>query len=326
MKRIAILGSTGSIGQSALAVVDAHPDRLRVVGPRGRRERRAARGADRRATSPRDRRDGSAGAARPAARSRGCRARPSRGAGRDGLVAVASHPDVDLVLCASSGHRRARGGAGRDRAREDGRAGQQGSPRHGRRHRHRSGAAARRRDPAGRQRAQRDPSMPPRPRRGRGEADRADGVRRTVSRPQSARSWRTSPPPTRCKHPTWRMGRKITIDSATLMNKGLEVIEAHWLFGLGADQIDVVDPSAVGRALDGRARRRIDDRAARRDRHAAADSVRVLVSGPLAGAAAVARPGARRTARVRSRPTRRRFRAWGWRIARSRPTAACRSC
>jgi 1-deoxy-D-xylulose-5-phosphate reductoisomerase len=42
------------------------------------------------------------------------------------------------------------------------------------------------------------------------------------------------------KHPTWRMGRKITIDSATLMNKGLEVIEAHWLFGTGADRIDVV--------------------------------------------------------------------------------------
>ena len=41
-------------------------------------------------------------------------------------------------------------------------------------------------------------------------------------------------------HPTWRMGNKITIDSATLMNKGLEVIEAHWLFGLSADRIDVV--------------------------------------------------------------------------------------
>src|SRR6202008_1090510 len=38
------------------------------------------------------------------------------------------------------------------------------------------------------------------------------------------------------KHPTWRMGRKITIDSATLMNKGLEVIEAHWLFGVAATQ------------------------------------------------------------------------------------------
>jgi 1-deoxy-D-xylulose-5-phosphate reductoisomerase len=42
------------------------------------------------------------------------------------------------------------------------------------------------------------------------------------------------------KHPNWSMGAKITIDSASLMNKGLEVIEAKWLFGLDADQIDVV--------------------------------------------------------------------------------------
>lgn len=42
------------------------------------------------------------------------------------------------------------------------------------------------------------------------------------------------------KHPTWKMGPKITIDSATLMNKGLEVIEAKWLFGVDYDQIDVV--------------------------------------------------------------------------------------
>ncbi len=42
------------------------------------------------------------------------------------------------------------------------------------------------------------------------------------------------------KHPNWSMGRKITIDSATLMNKGLEVIEAHFLFGLDYDQIDIV--------------------------------------------------------------------------------------
>jgi len=42
------------------------------------------------------------------------------------------------------------------------------------------------------------------------------------------------------KHPNWDMGAKITIDSASLMNKGLEVIEAKWLFGLKADQIDVV--------------------------------------------------------------------------------------
>jgi len=41
-------------------------------------------------------------------------------------------------------------------------------------------------------------------------------------------------------HPNWRMGRRITIDSATLVNKGFEVIEAHWLFGVRPDQIDVV--------------------------------------------------------------------------------------
>lgn len=48
------------------------------------------------------------------------------------------------------------------------------------------------------------------------------------------------------RHPTWSMGPKITIDSATLMNKGLEVIEAHWLFGFDFDQIrTVVHPQSV---------------------------------------------------------------------------------
>jgi len=42
------------------------------------------------------------------------------------------------------------------------------------------------------------------------------------------------------KHPTWKMGAKITIDSATLMNKGLEIIEARWLFDLSADQVQVI--------------------------------------------------------------------------------------
>jgi 1-deoxy-D-xylulose-5-phosphate reductoisomerase len=51
-------------------------------------------------------------------------------------------------------------------------------------------------------------------------------------------------------HPTWDMGSKITIDSATLMNKGLEVIEAHHLFGLGYDSIDVlVHPESIVHAM-----------------------------------------------------------------------------
>jgi len=51
-------------------------------------------------------------------------------------------------------------------------------------------------------------------------------------------------------HPTWRMGPKITIDSATLANKGLELIEAHWLFGVPVDRIEVVvHPTSVVHSL-----------------------------------------------------------------------------
>jgi len=50
----------------------------------------------------------------------------------------------------------------------------------------------------------------------------------------------TITPEQACAHPNWTMGRKISVDSATLMNKGLEVIEAHWLFGAPADLIEVV--------------------------------------------------------------------------------------
>jgi 1-deoxy-D-xylulose-5-phosphate reductoisomerase len=52
------------------------------------------------------------------------------------------------------------------------------------------------------------------------------------------------------RHPTWSMGKKITIDSATLMNKGLEVIEARWLFGLPLDRVDVIiHPQSVIHSL-----------------------------------------------------------------------------
>jgi 1-deoxy-D-xylulose-5-phosphate reductoisomerase len=51
-------------------------------------------------------------------------------------------------------------------------------------------------------------------------------------------------------HPKWVMGRKISVDSATMMNKGLEVIEAHWLFGASAEQIEVViHPQSVIHSL-----------------------------------------------------------------------------
>lgn len=53
-----------------------------------------------------------------------------------------------------------------------------------------------------------------------------------------------------CAHPKWVMGRKISVDSASMMNKGLEVIEAHWLFNAGADDIQVVvHPQSVIHSL-----------------------------------------------------------------------------
>lgn len=65
-------------------------------------------------------------------------------------------------------------------------------------------------------------------------------------RSASAREIAQATPADALKHPTWRMGGKITIDSATLMNKGLEVIEAHWLFGAEYDAIDVlIHPQSV---------------------------------------------------------------------------------
>jgi 1-deoxy-D-xylulose-5-phosphate reductoisomerase len=52
--------------------------------------------------------------------------------------------------------------------------------------------------------------------------------------------WRRATPAEVLAHPVWRMGRRITVDSATLFNKGLELIEARWLFDLGWDQLDAV--------------------------------------------------------------------------------------
>ena len=84
------------------------------------------------------------------------------------------------------------------------------------------------------------------PRDGNGDL-RAMGVRRILLT-ASGGPFRTMPlaalehvtPEQACAHPNWVMGRKISVDSASMMNKGLEVIEAHWLFNASADQIQVV--------------------------------------------------------------------------------------
>lgn len=77
--------------------------------------------------------------------------------------------------------------------------------------------------------------------------EEAEGVRRIVLtasggpfRNYSEEELNQVTPSCALKHPNWSMGKKVTIDSSTLMNKGLEVIEAHHLFGVNLDQIDVV--------------------------------------------------------------------------------------
>jgi 1-deoxy-D-xylulose-5-phosphate reductoisomerase len=92
--------------------------------------------------------------------------------------------------------------------------------------------------------------------RARGAPDTA-GVRRillTASggpfRSASLRQLEEATPAQACAHPNWVMGRKISVDSATMMNKGLEVIEARWLFDARADQIEVViHPESVVHSL-----------------------------------------------------------------------------
>jgi 1-deoxy-D-xylulose-5-phosphate reductoisomerase len=240
MKSIAVLGSTGSIGQSALAVVDAHPERLRVVAlaaganadriaeqiARYRPERVAMASA----TGIRDARASLAATNT---------APPEFLAGPEGLVAVATHPDADVVLFASSGT------AALDAVLAAIEAGKTialankeilvmaGSV---------VMTAARRRGvivlPVDSEHNAIHQCLH--------ERDSRE-VRRLILTASGGpfREWPSAElanvsAADALRHPTWRMGPKITIDSATLMNKGLEVIEARWLFEVGADRIEVV--------------------------------------------------------------------------------------
>ena len=120
-------------------------------------------------------------------------------------------------------------------------AGQQGEPDRRRAGRAAAAVDSRRRAGACRQRALRGASVPALQRhaRPRGRSHRAHRQRRTVPRPHG-RELADVGVDQALQHPTWKMGPKITIDSSTLMNKGLEVIEAHELFGTAYDQIEVV--------------------------------------------------------------------------------------
>jgi 1-deoxy-D-xylulose-5-phosphate reductoisomerase len=247
VKRLAILGSTGSIGRSALAVVDAHPTRLAVVA--------LAAGDNHELLASQVQRHRPAVVAMASDEGidrlrRSCGdVRPLMASGRDGLIAVATHPSVDIVICASAGTAGLEAVlAAIDAGKTIALANKEVLVM--------AGALVTERA------RQRQVSILPvdsehnavhQCLHGRARSE----VRRLILtasggpfREWSATALERVGPDEALRHPTWQMGRKITIDSATLMNKGLEVIEAHWLFGVDADQIDVViHPQSIVHSL-----------------------------------------------------------------------------
>jgi 1-deoxy-D-xylulose-5-phosphate reductoisomerase len=237
-KRIAILGSTGSIGTSALDVADTHADRLEVVAlaAGGNSEAFAAQVAR---YQPRAIAMATGAAIDELRAALGSRLPKAHGAGCDGLIAVATHPDVDIVLCASSGTAaleavRAAIEAGKTIAL----ANKEVLVMAG--HLVMTAARTHRVDvlPVDSEHNAIHQCL---------DARDAGQVRRLVLtasggpfRGLSHDELAAVTPEDALSHPTWKMGRKITIDSATLMNKGLEVIEAHWLFGVPPSAIDVI--------------------------------------------------------------------------------------
>jgi 1-deoxy-D-xylulose-5-phosphate reductoisomerase len=236
VKRLAILGSTGSIGRSALAVVDAHPERLSVVAlAAGDNDALLAQQVE---TYRPDVVAMATGEAVDRLRTSGARL-PIVGTGAAGLIAVATHPSVDIVICASSGT------AGLEAVLAAIEAGKTIALANKEVLVMAGGlvtAAARRRAvailPVDSEHNAIHQCL---------HGRRTSEIRRLILtasggpfRDHSADALERVTPEAALRHPTWQMGRKITIDSATLMNKGLEVIEAHWLFGVTAAQIDVV--------------------------------------------------------------------------------------
>jgi 1-deoxy-D-xylulose-5-phosphate reductoisomerase len=246
MKRVAILGSTGSIGRSALSVVAAHPDRLKIVAMAAGEN--VARFVDQVSDVQPDvvGMSSSAALAEAEAELRRRGRSPRRAvAGAEGLVEIATHPDADIVLFASSGTTAldavlAAIAAGKTIAIANKEilvmAGSIVM------------AAARDRGvtvlPVDSEHNAIHQCLHGRP---------ASEIRRLILtasggpfRGRAVAELHAVTPEDALRHPTWRMGQKITIDSATLMNKGLEVIEAHWLFGVRRDQLDViVHPQSV---------------------------------------------------------------------------------
>ena len=234
--RVSLVGSTGSIGTQAVEVMTTEPDRFTAAGLATWRSVEVL-GAQARALRPDVVAigDPSLAGALAAAVPKGTEVLT----GPEGLAAVARLGDV--VLNAVVGFRRAAGHPGRARSRAPAGPGQQGIA-HRRGRRWWPGPSRRR----GRRSCPWTPSTV-RFTSACGPGNGPDEVARLVLtasggpfRGRSREELATVAVEEALAHPTWRMGPKITVDSSTLMNKGLEVIEAHELFGVDYDRIAVI--------------------------------------------------------------------------------------
>ncbi len=237
--RVVVLGSTGSIGRSALEVVSRHPERFEIVGlAANRRVAALAEQVERFCPAV-------AVVCAPEVEAPADGGGTTWARGRDALLELAARDDVDVVLNALVG------AAGLEPTVAALRAG------------HRLALANKESLVAG------GPVVLEASRAGGGEivpidsehsailqcleGCEVDAVARIVLtasggpfRGRSASEVAGATASEALRHPTWDMGAKITVDSATLANKALEVIEAHWLYGLGYDRIGaVVHPQSI---------------------------------------------------------------------------------
>lgn len=247
MKRLCILGSTGSVGQNCLSVVRSLPERFRVGSLSAGRNldllteqvvefepQMVAVGSSE-----------DAGPFRERLRARGYRRPLTIGSGVSGQVEAATLPEVDFVVSASHGI------TGLVSTYESVRAGKQ------------LGLANKETLVVAGElvmRAARERGVEVLPIDSEHSAlhqclrsGRCHEVRRLILTGSGGPFLRTLreefdsvTPEQALKHPVWKMGGRITVDSATLMNKGLEIIEAHWLFGFSSAQIHVlIHPESI---------------------------------------------------------------------------------
>lgn len=246
---IALLGSTGSIGQQTLDVVSRLRGRFRIValGAGSDRDTLLAQAASL-PEPPLLMALGDESAAASVV-SDG----PRVLAGETGLVELARHPDVDLVVVATTGHAGfAPTLAALEAGKEVGLANKEALVMAGSLVTDLARRKGIRVRPIDSEHSAVWQCLVGEPESAGCEATRgASGAWSTIEklvltasggpfRMWDRESTENATPQQALNHPTWNMGNKVTVDSATLMNKGLEVIEAHWLFGVPYDDIEVI--------------------------------------------------------------------------------------